>query len=181
MSKQVWSGLLIGLALSLLLVGACGGRATPTPAPTPAEVEGQEWSFPDEGVQVMVPPQDRPVHVVKLPLPFLEELPVPVPGGFEPFRPVINFDVVYDDTGTSVQEFDPPIQIWVRYTSADFQNAANEDKPLSLGFCDESTCWRYTAEKHSFQLVPDGKEPPDGGLGVVLISSWGDPTQVWGR
>jgi hypothetical protein len=187
MSKQRWSGLLIGLALSLLLLGACATTTAPTmepavvPTPTPPRmVEGQDWPFSEEGVQVTVPSQAKSVKVVKLPLASLRELPTPVSVDFEPFRPVINFEVQYED-GTKVEEFNPPIQISVRYTSDDFKNADNVGKSLKLGSWDGTTWWLYTAEKDSFQLVPDGKEPSAGGWGVVLVSKWGDPTQVWGR
>lgn len=181
MNKQRWSGLLIGLALSVLLLGACMATATPMPAPATVTAEGKVWQFPDEGVEVMVPTQATPVRVVTLDLPSREALPTPAPGEFEPNRLVINFDVVYSDTGKSVQEFDPPIQISVHYTTADFEFAAKADKLPSLAFWDGTTLRRYSAEKHKFNLVPDGKELSGGGVGVVLVSNWGDPTQIWGR
>ena len=193
MSKQRWSGVLIGLALSLLLLGACVTTTAPTmapvgvstpaptlPAPTP-QVPGQVWTYSDEGVQITVPPQDKPVLVVNLPFDSLKELPTSASDEFEPFRPVISFEVQYSGTVELVQAFDPPIEIAVRYTSDDFANGSKEGKSLRLGFWDGSMWRLFTPEKHGFKLVPDGKEPSGGGWGVVLVSNWGDPMDAWGR
>lgn len=189
MSKQRTSRLFVGLVLCALLLAACGATVTPAPitvspkvvevvTPTPPGygIDDQVWTFPDEGVEITIPPQAETVHVVQLPLPLLKDYAAPVPGGFDPFRPVINFDVLYDDD-QPVQHFDPPIQIKVRYTGNDVMTAGVGG--LKLGFWDGLAWWPYTDAKHDFQLVPDADK--SGGVGIVTVSDWGDPTQIWGR
>jgi hypothetical protein len=143
-----------------------------TPLPTRKE-------FRKEGVILKIPGQARSVQVQRLELPALESMP-PVPGGFQPFRAVINLMVVdASQLDSEVAVFDPPIEVRIRYTASDLKKAAKIGKPLSLGFWDGTQWIRCTPEKHQFHLEPDSS-PEAGGWGVVSISHWGDPTKGWG-
>lgn len=135
--------------------------------------------FRREGVTVTIPGRVRPIQVERLALPTLESMPV-VRGGFQPFRVVINLrlvDAAQPDRELSM--FDPPIEIRVRYTTSDLENAAAVGRPLCLGFWDGKQWIRFTPEKHQFHLKPAAL-PEDGGWGIVNISHWGDPTHAWG-
>lgn len=135
--------------------------------------------FRREGVILNFPGQTHPVQVERLALPTIESMPT-VPGGFKPFRMVINMKLV--DAGQPDKEvfvFDPPIEVRVRYTAADLASAAEAGKPICLGFWDGKQWIRFTPEKHLFRLEY-GASPEAGGWGVVSISHWGDPAHAWG-
>jgi hypothetical protein len=103
----------------------------------------------------------------------------PIPGGFQPFRLVINLklvDAAQPDSEVSV--FDPPIEVRVRYTAADVAAAEAAGGRLCLGFWDGKQWIRFTPEKHQFRLEPGAS--PEAGWGVVSVSHWGDPTKAWG-
>lgn len=135
--------------------------------------------FTQEGVIVNVPGQVRKALVQKLDIPPLESMPA-IPGGFKPFRTVINLKVMdASQPDSELAVFDPPIEVRVRYTHADQKKAGEIGKPLSLGFWDGSQWIRFTPEKHQFRLEP-GPSPEAGGWGVVNISHWADPTKGWG-
>ncbi len=143
-----------------------------TPLPTRRE-------FKSEGVIVNFPGQARAVQVQRHALPAVESMPV-VPGGFRPFRLVINLKLVdAAQPDREVSEFDPPIEIRVRYTASDLARAAAAGSSLCLGFWDGKQWIRFTAEKHQFHLE-SGPSPQAGGWGVVSISQWGDPINAWG-
>lgn len=137
-------------------------------------------SFGAEGVTVTFPAQKRKRgRVVKLPVGSLTDM-TPVPGGFQPRRLVINVAVEDEDApGTHLTEFDPPLELRVRYTKADQDRAQSAGRPLALAFWDGSQWVRFTSEKHQFQLQPDAN-PQSGGVGSVKISRWGDPPVAWG-
>jgi len=135
--------------------------------------------FDREGVEATLPPQSRSVRLVKLPLGTLKDMPSKA-GGFQPGRLVINLaGEVQDAQGTYVQEFDPPLEIKVNYTPADYQFAQQNGKDLSLAFWNGSEWIPFTSEKHKFKLYP--KSPASsGGYATVSIRSWGDPPIGWG-
>ncbi len=142
-------------------------------------VQSKRVDFSAEGVSVKVPTQRRKAKVVKLPMGSLEEMR-PVPGGFQPRRLVINVAVVdEDEPETYLTEFDPPIELRVRYTKADLDRATDAGRPLALAFWNGSEWVRFTEEKHQFRLEPAAQEQA-GGHGVALISNWGDPPVAWG-
>ncbi len=133
--------------------------------------------FIKKGVTVNFSGQGRPVLVQELPTPDLKAMPS-VPGGFKPFRAVINLKLV--DAAHPDQEvltFSPPVVVRVRYTAQDLASANKAGGALSLGFWDGNQWIRFTREKHNFHLEPSAK---GGGWGVVNISHWGDPTKAWG-
>ncbi len=135
--------------------------------------------FTEEGVTVTVPAQKTKVKVMKRPLGSLADRPG-VPGGFQPGRQVINFELVDEDApDVYLTDFDPAIQLRVRYTKPDLDRAADAGRPLALAFWDGSEWVTFTVEKHQFQLHPN-PNPDTGGYGTVEISKWGDPPVAWG-
>jgi hypothetical protein len=143
-----------------------------TPLPT------RKW-FRKESVIVKFPGQARHVQVQRLALLTIESMPA-VPGGFHPFRVVINLKIVdAAQPDREVSVFDPPIEVRVRYTAADLASAEAAGGLLCLGFWDGTQWIRFTPEKHQFHLE-SGASSGAGGWGVVSISHWGDPTHAWG-
>lgn len=138
--------------------------------------------FREDGVIVAIvthPSQAKPIRAQRLDMPKEETMPS-VPGGFKPFRLVINLKMVYADRpDVEVNTFDPPIEIRVKFKASDVEAAKAEGKPLSLGFWDGTQWIRFTLEKHQFHLEP-ASTPNGGGWGVVRISHWGDPPKAWG-
>jgi len=132
-----------------------------------------------ESVVVNFPGQARAVQAQRLEIP--AGIPMQAaPGKFQPFRLVINLQMVdADQPDSEVLDFDPPVEVRIRYTAEDYAHARREGKPLSLGFWDGSQWIRFTAEKHQFHLEP-GSPPEAGGWGVVSVSRWADPTHAWG-
>lgn len=135
--------------------------------------------FTQEGVIVHVPSLTRSVRIQKLDLLPLEKMPA-APGGFQPFRVVINLKVVdAAQPESEMMEFEAPIEVRVRYTADDWKKAVSLHKPLSLGFWDGSQWIRFTPEKHQLRLE-SGPTPDAGGWGIIAISKWADPTHAWG-
>jgi hypothetical protein len=119
------------------------------------------------------------VKVKKLPLGSLSDMPA-APGKFQPARLVINFGVVEEDhDDIFVTEFDPPIELRVRYTQGDLQRAQQDGQSLTLAFWNGSEWVPFTQQKHQFRLEPSG-QGQSGGLGVATIRNWGDPPVGWG-
>lgn len=130
--------------------------------------------FRKEGVIVKFPGQARPVQAQRLALPGMASMPA-VAGGFQPFRLVINLKLVdVAQPHREVLEFDPPIEVRVRYTASDLELAKAAGRPLCLGFWDGKQWIRFIPEKHQFHLET-GASPEAGGLAVVKLSHWGDP------
>jgi hypothetical protein len=138
----------------------------------------EDW--PEEGVTVHVPEQYNHVRIRKVPLP--RPAPEDVPDGpdFRLGRLVINFELVDDEKPEIVlREFDPPIELRVRYYESDMERAMARGRPLTLAFWDGGRWVRFTAEKHDFHLRPNA-EPRTGGVGIARIAGWGDPAVGWG-
>ncbi len=144
--------------------------------------KGHKADFPDEGVRVTVPAQKdkKTLRAVKLPLGTLGSMPG-APGRFQPERLVINFALEEEGKpGTYLTEFDPPIELRVRYTKADHDRASRAGHTLKLAFWDGGKWVPFTPQKHQFRLEPDAN-PNKGGHGVAVISRWDDPPIGWGR
>ena len=141
--------------------------------------KGKKVEFSDEGATITVPEQKKKAKVVKLPPQALENMPT-VKGGFKPGRLVINFALIdEDDPDTYLAEFDPPIELRVRYTRGDLERAKRANKELELAFWNGNEWVVFTQEKHQFILQPDAQGKA-GGYGIALISHWGDPQIAWG-
>ena len=136
--------------------------------------------FEQEGAEVSLPPQSRAMRVVRLPLGSLKNMP-PKSGGFQPGRLVINVAVEIEASpGVYAQDFDPPLEMKIRYTAADYEFANQEGKPLRLAFWDGDEWVPFTPEKHQFKLYPNAV-PSSGGYATVAIRKWGDPSSAWGK
>jgi len=104
----------------------------------------------------------------------------PVTIGFHPFRLVINLKFVdASQPAIEIVQFDPPIEIQVRYEKSDVDVTDAVRRPLSLGFWDGSRWLRFTGRKHNFRLQPD-PPPGTGGWGICNVSNWVDPPHAWG-
>ena len=135
--------------------------------------------FPEEEVVVNIPPRAKPIQAIRLDIP--RDIPMePVPGGFRPFRHVINLKLVdASQPDIEVLVFDPPIEVRVRYNAGDLARAKEAGGDLCLGFWNGEQWIRFTDEKHQFHLEPSSP-PESGGWGVAKVSHWGDPTHSWG-
>ena len=135
--------------------------------------------FAEEFVDVKIPQRDKAIDVVKRDIP--KDMDMYPKEGFQPFRIVINLVVVdFDTHEIELTDFDPPIEVRVRYQSGDVDKAGAPEK-LKLGFWDGKRWILCTVEKHRFSLQPDDpKRPAQGGWGVVFLKHWGDPTVSWG-
>ncbi len=135
--------------------------------------------FRTEGVVVLHPALGKPYEVQGLPMPSKASLPA-VAGGFDPFRLVINFKVVdHDHPRKTSHTFKPPMEVRVRFTDDDLQQAAARGKPLRLGYWD-GTKWEYfTPAAHDFKLKRK-RHKKLAGWGYVKLSTWGDPPKGWG-
>ncbi|NJD59151.1 MAG: hypothetical protein C3F13_02130 [Anaerolineales bacterium] len=136
--------------------------------------------FRTEGVVVKHPDIDTTLEVQRIPSFTLDGKPV-VPDGFEPFRPVIDLNVVkIASPATKVNRFTPPIEVKVRFTPADLAAAEARGKSLCLGYWDGTAWIRCTPPAvRGFQMIyePRGKY---AGWGIVTFDGWGDPGKAWG-
>jgi hypothetical protein len=141
----------------------------------------RQISFQDGKVIVFVPVQKNgiAVDVVEDPLPRLD-LSMVTEKEFHPFRMVINLRYINPaDSGAKVNQFSPPIEVYMRFESNDLSTAKNLSRDLSMGYYD-GTAWIYfTDREHGFKLIPD-PDPIAGGWGVVKIRKIGDPPKAWG-
>ena len=138
----------------------------------------EDW--PEEGVTVHVPRQYSMIKVRKVWLPLPAPQDVPDGPDFRLGRLVINFQLVDDDRPDIVlREFDPPIELRVRYHEFDMERAMAVGRPLTLAFWDGERWVPFTAEKHDFHLRPNA-EPHTGGVGIARTAGWGDPAVGWG-
>jgi hypothetical protein len=142
---------------------------------------GQEVvQFSAEGVTITIPSQARQIKVRKLPLGSLQNMK-PIPGGFQPGRLVLNFELYDEDAPeTTLEQLEQPFEFRIRYTKADYDNAQKSGKPLALAFWDGRSWVQFTNEKHQFRLEPD-PAPGNGGSGYAKIKRWGDPPIAWGK
>ena len=98
--------------------------------------------------------------------------------GFHPFRMVIGLEFYNPaSSGDVVAQFDPAIEVSIRYTDQDMSIAKNAGRDLLLGFWDGKRWLRFTVAKHAFKLEPD---KASGGWGKVKVKDWSDPAKAWG-
>jgi hypothetical protein len=135
--------------------------------------------FRKEAVLVLHPSLGRPYDVVRPAMPDMASMPT-VKGGFNPFRLVINLKVIdpaHPDKKTNT--FTPPLEVRVRYTDADEQEAKRRGMPLRLGYWDGAKWQYFTLEGHAFKLKRK-RYKQYVGWGIVKLSEWGDPPKAWG-
>jgi hypothetical protein len=136
--------------------------------------------FDTEDVHIHLPELTKKVSARKLPFGDLKKMPGE-PGGFQPKRGVINFELYdEDEPQTPLTKLTAEFMLRVRYTSADLENSQQAGQPLALAYWFGGKWVRFSAEKHRFTLQPD-PAPGTGGYGVVYITDWGDPPISWGQ
>ncbi len=143
-------------------------------------VTGKKFKFDQEGAEVMVPqPTGKKIGVRRQAMPKASDMPGK-PGGFQPGRLVINFEL-YDEGQPDrfLTKLDDPFEIRIRYTKGDLKRAEKTNKQLQLGFWDGSQWVAFTEKKHKFRLEADMEHPNEGGVGIIEISTWGDPPIAW--
>lgn len=130
----------------------------------------------NDDVIVIAPKQpgyDAYLYAVDLPIGNLEELKSDK-DEFKPYRLVINVELVLDPSVPEehISDFDPPIELGVRYTEEDVKAAGGLGN-LQLGFWDEeNNYWVSFAQNSKYNFKVDGDEL--GGYIWVTIFSWGD-------
>ncbi len=127
-----------------------------------------------EGVIVNIPGQPKPIRVKRLPLHIIMPKHTMLPG-FQPFRLVINLKMVEAAKPANiVTTFNPPIEIKVRFTAADYAAAISTSGKLKMGYWDGNT---WTDCKVS---IESKRSPDKGGWLVTKIAHWMDPTLALG-
>ena len=144
--------------------------------------DDKKFKFDNDETVVTVKPQtsNKKVKIVKLKSKKMSEVPERQ-NVFKPGRLVINFaGEDKDNPGPFLTNFDPPLEVRIKFSKADHDRATAAGKDLKLAFWSEvSNDWvLFTAAKHQFQLVFDASG--DRGVGVVNITNWGDPQIAWG-
>ncbi len=102
------------------------------------------------------------------------------PDGFTPNRLVIN--LVYEletKPGDWLTEFDPPLEVQIRYKAEDDNNAKALGKKLAIAFWNGSEWIEFTKAKHDLKITADASG--GGGIAVFKIKHWGDPSISWGK
>jgi hypothetical protein len=140
--------------------------------------ETKKFKFDDEDVEIKVPMEFK-VKPKKFPLGKKKDY-ISKDSKFVPKRLVINFGLVdEDDEDNILTDFDPPIEVKIRYNQKDIEDAKASKGNLRLAYWSGKDWEYFTEKKHNFKLVPDSK-PDKGGYGYVKISRWGDPPLAWG-
>ncbi len=137
--------------------------------------------FPSYGVQVKIPTRPNPINVFRR----AKHTGInmhPIGIGFTPFRNVINLKVVdFNNPGTELFKFSPPITVKVRYDTNDYNNGGANIAYLKLGYWDGKKWTVCTAATHKLYVQPDDpSKPQDGGQGTFEVDHWNDPTISWG-
>jgi hypothetical protein len=141
------------------------------------------FRFETEIANVTIPAQasNKKLIAIKLTSKTLVEVPETT-DVFKPGRLIFNFAVIDEEKPEGyLKEFDPPIELRVRFEEEDDIRAKAAGKSLQLAFWkeDEERWILFTAEKHNFRLERD-ESPGTGVFGVAEISHWGDPQVGWG-
>ena len=140
--------------------------------------ETKKFKFEDEDVEIKVSSELK-AKAKKFPLGKKKDYK-PKDSKFVAKRLVINFGLVDEgDEGNVLTDFDPPIEVKIRYKQKDIEAAEAAKSNLRLAYWNGEDWEYFTEKKHDFKLVPDPK-PDKGGYGYVEISRWGDPPLAWG-
>jgi len=137
----------------------------------------RRFEFLSEGVTVILPYQGRSIRIFQLPLNPNDEMPIGQQN-FNVVRNVINLKLAVDEGANPIAtEFNPPIELQVKYTSFDYAEAGG--KP-NLAYWDGKN-WVYFVDVHrNYQLLPIFPERWElGGIAIVKIASWDDPHIAW--
>lgn len=131
--------------------------------------------FKAEGVVVHHDDPAQTVRVRRKAIP--DNIPMAGIPGFTPFRLVINLGVDDPAQAGPVFHLNKPMKVQVEYTQAD-ENRAGGYQNLKLGYWDGNAWFAFNGQ-NKFRLVPYSP-PGTGGVGIVEISDWIDPTKAWG-
>jgi hypothetical protein len=149
------------------------------------EEQRPPYRNPDRGVYVEIPSQTNHEDVVVRELDLgLSNCGDPAEIAFEPFREVINFELVESsDPDNYLTEFDPPVVLKVYYTKDDEAFAAEVGQTVAVAYCFENQWKRFTFEKHELESFPgeDLQWPGYVGYCRMVIEQWGDPSIFVGR
>lgn len=134
----------------------------------------KRFEFSTEGVTITIPFQGRPVRVFQLPFATAYQ----TQSEINVIRDVINVKLVAEEGNQApIIEFNPPIELRVRYTKYDYDDSGGN---LSLAYWDGTNWIRFNQEEHEYFLLPDY---PDkawlGGIGIAYIKFWDDPHIAW--
>ena len=140
--------------------------------------ETKKFKFEAEEVEIKVP-KELKAKAKKFPLGKKKDYKSK-DSEFVAKRLVINFGLVDEDNEDNVlTEFNPPIEVKIRYKQKDIESVDEAKSSLRLAYWNGKDWEYFTEKKHDFKLVPDSKAD-NGGYGYVEISQWGDPPLAWG-
>lgn len=136
--------------------------------------------FQTEDIIIKIPMQRKSVRV-RTSLPLVTQEMWDVKQGFQLIRAVITLKLVDADQPDSILEnFDPAIQLKVRFNVDDYGVATRDGGKLRLGYWDSMTWTPFDEIEHGFRLIFDDQED-SGDWGLVNIKKWTDPTVGWGK
>jgi len=139
----------------------------------------QKFTYVDGDVEVFVEDQKhgKKIQPKKLPVGQISQMPGN-PDGFTPQRLLLNLVFELEEKpGDWLEDFDPPIEMHVRYQADDEKSAKQLGKKLALAFWNGVEWIEFTKAKHDLKITSDAQ----GGVAVVKIKNWGDPPVSWGR
>lgn len=139
-----------------------------------------------DGITVIVPKQSK-IKGEIVAIDQADLIPDDLPKeskGFKVIRVIGNIvlynkkdDDVYDPQ-EAIQDFDPPIEIRVGYTTDDVIKNRGRFNRLKLAFWNGKKWVIISDAKHEYQILP----PNTGQVAEVKIKKWaGDPPIAWGR
>lgn len=144
-------------------------------------------NFPDNGVEIFIPPQKEPIKVIAEMFSF--DYISSDEDEFTPFRAVIKFEVRDKNNGV-VSTFKPPIELKVFFTKKD-KDKLNNDNKVVIGYLvekDDKEKEKWVLFKDSHHLRQHDLEDSDlsegnpwAGYFTVEISDWGDPSVSVGQ
>jgi hypothetical protein len=136
-----------------------------------------KFNFEAEKTSVMAKPQKtgKTVKIVKLPSKRMNDVPERA-GVFKPGRLIMNFAGENEgEPGVFLADFDPPLELRVKFTKADQDRVADPVKDLKMAFwSEEEDNWvLFTKDKHQYKVVMN--KSGKGGTAIAFIKDWGDP------
>lgn len=124
------------------------------------------------GVSFFLPDEIDKSHQIKL-----KAIPDWIPIQTEDFtliRIIANIALCIRGTNEVSPEFEKPIELQIRYTLEDLEEADGEEN-LKLAYWDLHDWVIISDSDHEYEIFP-------GQIGKVRIKSWGaDPTLAWGK
>ena len=155
----------------------------PSPTPTPSPVTE---TYEAEGVTVTLklPWQGKEMHGEERGFDF-DPMTIPVVEGYSIIRPIIYLDI-FDEGGMTINDFSPPIELTVEYTSDDLRTAEGTENLVLLLYdrvanlwiaCDGATSPSMTTQCNKSAITPSTE---DSGYGSINVSRW-TSAAGWGK